>query len=98
MGVPRARIRAQASGHCTTEMTPGGSLFNELQLIEKGSRFSTELAMELWSILSRGYAQSAPSNTVGFAEATSPCSIFNTVEYPALTANSAVTSVITGGH
>jgi hypothetical protein len=86
---------AELNGKVTLEMTPGGKYFESLNLFDAGSPVTKEQAKKIWSVLSEQYAQGASGNVYGFVNGSIPGSIFNSVEYPALQQNPAITNIFT---
>jgi hypothetical protein len=88
---------ADANGRTTLEKTPGGSWLDAQGLFGADSPLTTHEAMEVWANLSQRYAQGASGDVVGFLNNPRPTSISNTVEFPTLQENPAVTNILTGG-
>ena len=91
----RAEAFALENGKTTLEMTPGGRYFDDLVLFDEGSLLTGAQAYEIWSILSKRYAQSASGNVYGFVNGARPKSIFNTIEYPTFKKNNNITGIFT---
>lgn len=89
---------AVSNGMTTLEMTSGGSWLDQEALFGPESPLTAEQAINVWSTLSRRYAEGASGNVLGFIQGARPTSIFNEIEYPALLKNPNVTNVITNGH
>ena len=100
---PGNRAKAEAfaleNGKTTLEQTPGGKWMDDQKLFEREiPGLSLAHKMRIWQTLSKRYADAASGTCIGFVENARPNSIFNSVEYQALTRNPKVTNVITGGH
>jgi len=83
------------NGKTTLELTPGGKYLDDLKLFEEGSPLTKKQAAAVWSRLSQRYAEGASGNVYAFIKGSKPDSIFNSIEYPALKRNPAVTQVFT---
>lgn len=86
---------AISNGRMTLEMTEGGRWLDQQKLFGPNSPLTPEEAVQVWS---KKFAEETAGNAVGFVDGARPTGIFNTIEYPALLRNPAVTNVITGGH
>lgn len=75
---------AQSDDKTTLEMTTGGKYLDDLKLFEKGSPLTPDMAVRVWSRLSRRYAQQAAGDVFCFVAGARPTGVFTTVELPEL--------------
>jgi hypothetical protein len=92
-----AETFAKQSGKTTLEMTPGGRWLDQQKLFGSDSPLTRAEARQVWSILSKRYADEASGTAIGFVKGSTVDSIFNTVEYDALIKNANIENVLTGG-
>ncbi len=86
---------AEQNGKITLEMTNGGKWLESKNLYEV---LTKEQADEIWSLLSKRFAEGSSGQVNAFVEGASSKGIFETVEYPALLKNENITNILTGGH
>jgi hypothetical protein len=79
-------------------MTQGGKWLNQQNLFGPDSPLTPDEASQVWSKLSKKYAEQASGTSVGFVKGARGKGIFNTVEYPAVQNNTNIVNVITGGN
>lgn len=93
-----AEAFAKENNKQTIEMTPAGSALDSQRLFDQDSPLTKYQALDVWSTISRRFAEGASGSAVGFVKGARSDGIFNTVEAPALRNNQNVTNLITGGH